>query len=313
MVIFQDQQNSYWFGSRENGVYKFDGKNLTHFTQKDGLGSDEITGIQEDQFGNLYFDSRENVCKFDGKEFTTLRKTKTLINEWKLAPNDLWFKGNPSENGVYRYDGTALYYLELSGHKYEDLHQTKYPNVSFSPYGVYTIYKDLKGHIWFGTASFGPCRFDGQSLDWIPEKELMELDDGPAPGVRSIMEDMEGNLWFSNNILNRYKINQKGTIDQKESFFYTILNGIDISKNANLTPYFMAIEQDENGDMWMVTYDEGVWRFDGAGFTHFPIIDGAKNVNLFTIFKDKEGTIWVGSSDDGVYLFNGIGFEKFRI
>ncbi len=45
----------YWFGSKDQGVYRFDGKTLVNFTTKDGLYYDPVGGIQEDKAGNIYF------------------------------------------------------------------------------------------------------------------------------------------------------------------------------------------------------------------------------------------------------------------
>ena len=40
------------------------------------------------------------------------------------------------------------------------------------------MYRDRKGHVWFGTGIFGICRFDGQSLDWMYEGHLTECEGG---------------------------------------------------------------------------------------------------------------------------------------
>ena len=83
MVIFQDSQNNYGFGGGTEGVYKQDEKNLVLYTAKDGLPSHSIIGIQEDQYGNMYFDSPEGVSKFDGQKFTILEVIESAKNEWK--------------------------------------------------------------------------------------------------------------------------------------------------------------------------------------------------------------------------------------
>ena len=58
---------------------------------------------------------------------------------------------------VYRYDGKSLHRLEFPKTKVGDEHiakypRSKFPNVKYSPYDVYSIFKDSKGHLWFGTA-----------------------------------------------------------------------------------------------------------------------------------------------------------------
>ena len=133
MIVFQDKNNNYWFAG--NGVYRYDGKSLTHFTMKDGLCSNSIRGIQEDKLGNMYFDSGGSISKFDGLKFVTLTITDSndSKNEWKLEPDDLWFVGKSKENGTYRYDGKSLYHHEFPKHELEEEFNTRYPNASFSP------------------------------------------------------------------------------------------------------------------------------------------------------------------------------------
>lgn len=307
MVIFQDKHHNIWFGSSGQGVYKYDGENLTHFTTKDGLCSNNIWSIQEDQSGNIYFDSGECISQFDGKVFNTLTLTgrNASNNEWKLEADDLWFKGTWDKNGPYRYDGKALYHLEFPKHELEAEFYSKYPNPSYSPYGIYTTYKDRKGHIWFGTSNFGACRYDGASLSWISEEELMELDDGPAPGVRSIIEDKEGNYWFSNSLY-RYEVDPDGAIKRLKG-----LNNVR-GYNEEMFTSYMSITDDGKGNLWIATYDEGVWKYDGEKIIHFPITDGQKNVTLFSVYKDRQGGLWLGTHDAGPYKFNGKAFEKFK-
>ena len=57
MLVYQDKKNNYWFGSWETGLYKYDGKTILHFTTKDGLSHNRIDEINEDKFGNIYFNT----------------------------------------------------------------------------------------------------------------------------------------------------------------------------------------------------------------------------------------------------------------
>ena len=80
--IFQDRQGNYWFGTNSAGVYRYDGKKLTHFNQKDGLADNQVIHIQEDDFGNIWFGTGGfYVSKFDGEKFTTLSDDVNLTNE----------------------------------------------------------------------------------------------------------------------------------------------------------------------------------------------------------------------------------------
>jgi ligand-binding sensor domain-containing protein len=62
----------------------------------------------------------------------------------------------------------------------------------------------------------------------------------------------------------------------------------------------------------MVTYEQGVWRYNGETMTRYVVKDGEKEIKLFSIYKDKLGELWLGTHDDGAYKFNGNAFEKFK-
>lgn len=317
MVIFQDQQNNYWFGGAEQGVYKYDGENLILYSLKDGLCSTSVLGIQEDKSGNIYFDTFDGVSKFDGQQFTTLtvkESSSTSKAEWKLEPDDLWFRIGWNKNGPYRYDGEFLHFLEFPQTEEANKYLTKHPNAP-TPYGIYSMYTDSKGAVWFGTASLGACRYDGNTVSWLYEKHLVETSDGGNPGIRSILEDKDGYFWFSNTRY-RYEMLPGNTVKGGANYLnYRKEDGIAIAKdNGELDyPYFMAITEDNNGEIWLATYDEGVWQNHGEENKNYKIRDGDKGILLFSIYNDNEGVCWLATHGGGIYKFNGQAFEKFEL
>ena len=91
--------------------------------------------------------------------------------------------------------------------------------------------------------------------------------------------------------------------------------GIDGIKSADGTDYiyFSSAIEDNNGDLWMATYNEGVWKYNGKEVTHYTVKDGATDITLFSIYKDKKGEIWLGAHETGAYKSNGKTFEKFKL
>ncbi|MCB9081404.1 MAG: hypothetical protein H6555_06795 [Lewinellaceae bacterium] len=315
--VFQDSNEQYWFGGGNDGVYKYDGKSLVLFTTNDGLCSNAIIGMQEDQKGNMYFETQEGISKFDGQMFTTLPliNNDPSRNEWKLTPDDLWFSMGWDKSGPYRYDGHYLHPLVFPETRQEAEYWMFNPNASYRPNGIYTIYKDSQGAMWFGTASLGVYRFDGQSVRWLYEKQLTETPAGGEFGIRSIIEDAEGYFWFCNTEY-RYEILPNSSAKKNTSQLpYTRKTGIGhpVRHNEQYFPYFMSVIADDNGDLWMVSYDEGVWRNTGKELIHYPIKDGDANVLLYSIYQDKQGTLWVTSQQNGLYQYNGKTFIPFTL
>ena len=309
--VFQAKDVRHWFASGSEGAYRYDGKTITRFTKKDGLAGDNIGGIQEDKSGNLYFSTNGGISKFDGRSFTTLEPQAT--GEWKLQPDDLWFPAGQDTGAVYRYDGKSLYRLAFPKTKAGDaatLPRDKFPNAKYSPYDVYTIFKDSKGNLWLGTAVLGACRYDGKSFTWIPEEELRN----GSFGTRSIIEDKDGKLWFSNS-LHRYAIDRNAAVGQGDaSQWYKKEKGIgDLSgiKEENYEAFMSSVIGDD-GAMWMAILGGAVYRYDGKSITPFHIKQDGKHHWIFSIYKDRQGVLWVGTQAHGVYRFNGKSFEKFR-
>lgn len=310
--VFQDSKNRYWFGGNGDGVYCYDGKLIIQFTTKDGLSNDSIRQIQEDRFGNMYFSTLSGINKFDGKKITSLHAIKS--KEWKLEKDDLWFSilGKKGENGPYRYDGKNLYQLEFPKHYLHDDMYDKGINPFFSPYEVYCIYKDKRGAMWFGTSVFGACRYDGKTLKWMYEYDLTIVPSGGTFGIRSIFEDKAGEFWICNT-WHRYLFDFKKTA-QTDKLQYQKTKGIGDTKTfgGDEYIYFSYIIEEKNGDIWLTTWDKGVYKYDGKNIINYQVKDGSKNVNLVSMYKDNSGDLWLGTFENGTFKFNGNTFEKFK-
>ena len=308
-TIYQDKKSNYWFGSKQNGVYYYNGQRLKHITTENGLVSNEIRGIQENANGNIFFDTEKGVSKFDGHTFKTLQLANPALplNNWVLKSDDLWFRMG-FKSGAYRFDGKYLHYLKFPTSPQENMFYMKNPNTILKPYGLYTIYKDRKGYMWFGTASLGVCRYDGRTLNWHYEEQLQTTPNGGDFGTRAIFEDKNGKIWI-NNTRFRYVIETYGY----KSVTFKKESGIGYLNKTNKMefPFFLSITEDNKGNLWMATYENGVWKYNGKELIHYPVKDGETDVLLFTIYKDNKGVLWLGTHNAGVYTFNGHSFEKF--
>lgn len=311
--IYQDKNSNFWFGSKDNGVYFYNGKELRHYSENDGLVSNQVTGMQEDATGNIFIETRTGVSKFDSNSFTTLeiKNDDFSQNEWKLKPSDLWFRIGFNNKGPYRYDGEYLHYLKFPKSPREAEFYKKRGETSFSPYGLYSIYKDSRGNMWFGTTSIGLCRYDGEKISWHYEEQLQTTPGGGDFGTRSIIEDKAGLFWF-NNSRYRYEIlpgeNGTDTLNHKKQAGIGYMN----EAGEEEFPFFLSVAEDDDGDLWMVTYQDGVWRNNGKELINYPVMDGTAVVSLFKIYKDRQGGLWLGTHNDGVYKYNGESFEKFE-
>jgi ligand-binding sensor domain-containing protein len=305
--IFQDRSNNYWFGTNAAGVYRYDIKTLTQFTVKDGLPDNQVINIQEDDLGNIWFGSGTfRISKFDGKKITTLSHSPKITTgttfDWQSKNTDLWFYAG---GGVFRYSNDAFDYLPFDP---SSVNPQKNEPFSLSRYGVYCILKDKQGNVWFGTQAAGVGKYDGKTLTWFKEKGLS------GPAVLAIFEDSKGQLWFGNNGAGLFQYDGKSLTNFTEE---KGLNNADFRASGKsglgTLARVYAINEDNNGNIWIGTVDAGVWKYDGKNLTNYTTKDGLTSNAVNTIYKDKNGELWFGTDDHGICKFNGTSFTEFII
>lgn len=310
-TMFQDRTGAYWFGSDGEGVSCYDGMTITRYTTKDGLPSDLVIQIQEDKKGNLYFATYSGVAKYDGKTMTTLKPVVMDAPDkgWRLDPNDLWFVYGSKDGGPSRYDGKTLYSLRFPKHHLEDEKLVKLPVSSM--YSVYTIYKDKKGNLWFGTADVGLCRYDGKTINWLYENHLTNVPGAGSFGIRSIIEDRDGKLWICNT-KNRYVVSPTnkpahGLLEYNAE--RGVFDANPMLGNGDL--YFQSVAKGKEGDLWMMPWGGGIFRWDGRKLSHYQVGEKGDDVRMSQIYKDRSGDLWIASQTGGPYKFDGKRFVRF--
>ncbi|MFZ1789376.1 MAG: two-component regulator propeller domain-containing protein [Saprospiraceae bacterium] len=69
-VIQEDSAGNIWFGDRDTGAWKYDGKTMTSYSINDKLSTSMIWSIYEDNNSDLLFGMADGgVYKFNEKSF----------------------------------------------------------------------------------------------------------------------------------------------------------------------------------------------------------------------------------------------------
>ncbi|MGL5890653.1 MAG: ligand-binding sensor domain-containing protein [Bacteroidia bacterium] len=300
--IFQDRNNNYWFASNGQGVYRYDGKTLTNITDKNGLCSNFVTRIEEDINGNLWFSTRDGICRLSGTHFTNYTDTikNAPIGKLKYTAGGLFF-GNL--NNICFYDGRSFTNFIIHPDHYSPPMNTMYRSYSF-----YSTLADKAGNVWFGTQDKGVCRYDGQSFFWLNEKDLA------GPAVRCMFQDKAGNLWFGNNGAGLFRYDGKNLAnitEENKLSNYEFLRGQPLDKPGSLARVW-ALNDDSLGNLWIGTIDAGVWKYDGTQLTNYTTEHGLSGNSIWVIYKDKKGELWFVANGEDIFKFNGKMFTKFE-
>ena len=176
--MLEDKKGNFWLGSYQ-GVVRYDGKNFTYFTEKEGLINNDVKCILEDKTGNLWFGTPHGASLYDGKTFTQFTdtqglKVRNVMSILQDRTGNLWFCSY--QGGVSKYDGKNF------------THFTTKEGLSHN--NVRSILEDNNGNLWFGTRGGGVCKYDGNSFTHFTEKEGLSNND-----VTSMALDKGGNIW----------------------------------------------------------------------------------------------------------------------
>ncbi|MGH7244118.1 MAG: ligand-binding sensor domain-containing protein [Phycisphaerales bacterium] len=71
-AITEDGAGNLWIGAFDSGAWRYDGKDITNFTTKDGLNVDSVSAIYKDRAGKMWFGTYKGVCTFDGMTFNAV-------------------------------------------------------------------------------------------------------------------------------------------------------------------------------------------------------------------------------------------------
>lgn len=75
--ITEDITGNLWFGTIDAGAWRFDGKNMSNVTTKDGLQNNSVQVIMKDRSGKLWFGTGGGgVSTFDGVKFHKIVRSK---------------------------------------------------------------------------------------------------------------------------------------------------------------------------------------------------------------------------------------------
>lgn len=77
--------------------------------------------------------------------------------------------------------------------------------------------------------------------------------------------------------------------------------------------YIVCLAYDLQGNLWIGTEDEGVWRIDSRSGrkTQYTAANGLGGDSAYAIACDRLGRVWVGTLNGGVSVFNGSSWSTY--
>ncbi|MHB1107792.1 MAG: sensor histidine kinase, partial [Lutibacter sp.] len=293
---------------------------LTQFTTNNGLPSNTIYDIVQDENGFIWFATDYGVSKFDGLTFKNYTVTDGLPgNEilafYKDSKNRIWmtaFSGDIGfiQNG-YFYNKNNLGFLN-------QLQFTKF---------IDDIFEDSKGQIWFchtsntvkvlnpdlsieNYSNINNIKLTYTSLILEDIKQNVHLlsaygKDGEIKVIsKQISDNPNLSEWksFNKNRFSKSSIekinNNLGVLLRNEDEIIKNISNYLIKEKNNFLARTYKIEK----DYWITNLNKGVYIFNEKNnYQHPQII--LKDIQSTRAFIDLENNIWVGSQSAGIFLF----------
>jgi ligand-binding sensor domain-containing protein len=304
---------------------------LTQFTTNNGLPSNTIYDIIQDENGFIWIATDYGVSKFDGLTFKNFTVTDGLpgneiLSFYRDSKNRIWmtaFNGNVGfiqNDHFYNKDNLAF------------LNKLQFPKF------IDDVFEDSKGKIWF-------CE-NSNTIKVLNTDLRIEnystIIDPKLTYTSYLIEDINQKVHFLTylkkenniNVITKLLSGNSNSSEWKEfnssQFTYSskekINNNIGIllrEKNEiikNISKYliqeknnFLARTYKIGKDYWITNLNKGVYIFSVTDNYHEPKII-LKNIQSTRAYIDSDNNIWVGSQSNGIFLFpnlkvHGIQFE----
>jgi len=297
-AAFEDSEGILWFGSADNGVYRYDRRanELRRFhhlpAEANSISGNEIYTIYEDRAGVLWLGTDMGANRYD------LRRS--YFAHYRPMPDDPTSLGNnyvrcfhEDRDGsiwVGTYGGVSIL-DRRSGLFSTRVHDPLDPR-SLADDRVMSIGADAQGDLWLATQG-GLDRYD-RERDRFDHFRHNPADETSISSnvVRTVFLDSKGDLWIATRSgLNRYNPERQN--------FTRFISSDDPSTLSH--DYVYCITEDRLGDLWIGTID-GLNRYNrssGSFTRYFADHEDPASLSssrILAICEDRRGTLWVGTT-----------------
>ncbi len=198
--------------------------------------------------------------------------------------------------------------------------------------------QDRHGDLWLGTENQGLLRISRHGLERLPAGLNL-----PGGRVVSLREDAEGSIWVgANGGLYRLRETLFASYTERDGlsgdYIRTVLedharglwvgsaSGLDrrapdghfapviLHNRGGKAPSVLSLAQGRDGDVWVGTFGDGVFRLDAQGRPKhtFDTSDGMPGGNVRAISIDAQGEVWAGTQK-GVVRIDAQGVSVPRV
>jgi len=283
LVIYLVIMVSTLYGQKNSQLFSF-----SHFTTKDGLSSNNVNAVIQDQKGFLWIGTEDGLNRFDGYSFKVYRNKRG--DNSSLSNNFIWSLCEDKDGKIWiGTDGGGLNKFDPVTEKFERFVNDENDPNSVSSNVIQSVFIDSKNNLWISTWGGGLNLFNEAEKTF--KRFRHNSDDEKSIGSNKIFfvfEDSKSRIWVGTEEGGLYLYNESSR--SFKSFKHNPADKYSISFN-NVTSMIELID----GRFLISTAGGGLNRFYYEQ-NKFIKINIANVKNIWKIYKDRNGLIWAGSS-----------------
>lgn len=301
------------------------------YTNRDGLPSNDIRSVSQDNLGFIWLLNGDGITRFDGNEFDyTFLGNKVYMKTYKDHLGRVWIYGS----SLYSHIDQLKYCQSGRIHEYQ--HNAVLDSLAVI---IRSIVVDEEENVWLGLSNeSGDSR--PSFLKISPEGQTEEhYFDVPA-GDRTLILKKVGNVYVqavhrargpSVDNSNLWIVNETDTTFlfgpdthecrpyylQDRLFFIArhlgvleLIDGELVEKTSNEELGFPFGYLDKKGQFLVPTMGNGLMRYDSLDFDLNPDIL-LKEAHFSAVFQSADGGYWLGTRDKGLYYIPSFDIQIF--
>lgn len=312
--IYPDRQGYLWVGTRGGGLNRFDGLTFEATSQREGLASNTIECISQDAAKRLWVATNTGLQVRDAQGWQTIALPKNCGTIGSLLPYQDSIVLAGTDKGFFIINA-----ITKKGKRFRGSNSLSYAAVS-------CLTADEKGQVWIGTSK-GIFKYEGVDQpthfslnEGIKENNVVSILPQDNGRLLIIYKDVSPANFFPNQKISKdytstivpQKIKQGLVNDQglwllsNTSGIHFLAKGDSSWQTLNTLPsranQFTSIVQDQSGQVWMSTADQGIFKIIEVNFNNF--LSGTKLPagSITAINYDSSNKLWIGNQN-GALLF----------
>lgn len=292
--ITEAPDGSLWLETEQSFLVRYQNGVFTHIGPEDGYNGTLVHTLNADSAGTIWMGSEKGISIYRNGTLSAFEpeRIKGVIDRLYLQKNGaVWYRDHQNKT-VYRFFGDTLTALTRT--------RTAYDMVPFV---------ETEDAIWLGTGH-GLYRFANNKLSlasgyFTGDTESYYLSKTPggrlqvatkADGLYEYEKGVPSSLITDAEFLTApFYSGEKGDrrIISAHRIFYK--GELVYHSRPAITDYLF----DREGNLWLATFNDGLYRLKPNPFTIYSEAEGLPDRNVYPVMEAQDGSIWVGTHGRG--------------